>query len=126
VNRHVESRAALRFAIWAPPLAWVIQGLGSIALAAAACGHPQSTGLVRTGLGVLAGSALVATLLAIRAGWVAHRRFSGGVALLGDEAEARSRLLATGGVFLALTLGLGILWAALPIAMLGKLCEAAR
>jgi len=107
-------------------VAWVVQGLGSLILTSIGCRHPEARAEVRGGLAALDVVALAVTLAAIRIAWVAHRRVSGGAPLVGEEAEARSRLLATGGVFLAITLGLGILWATLPIAMLGGLCEAVR
>jgi hypothetical protein len=119
---HASSDSAPRpiglwFGLLAPPIAWIAQGLGSVWVTTQACHHPGDTRLARS---VVMGLALGALAVTLAASSYARRQ-------LGRSAgQPRRKMMAIGGIFLAVTLGLGILWAGLPALLLGKICEATR
>ena len=119
-----SSRAPRPLGLWygllAPPIAWLIQSLGSVWVTTQACHDSRGAGSARWVVIGLALAALAVTLSALAASTLARRRLRHG------EGGPRRDMMALGGIFLAVTLGLGVLCAGLPALLLGKICEATR
>jgi hypothetical protein len=116
----IPGPVGLWYGLLAPPIAWLIQSLGSFWITTQACHESRGAGsarLVVIGLGLVA---LAVTLSALGASTLARRK------LRESTAEPRRDMMALGGIFLAITLGLGVLCGSLPALILGKVCEATR
>jgi len=113
------SSRRLWFGLVASVVAWVSLGCIDILINWRACMHQEDYGIPNPhpGARVLIGvAALVLLLIAIGAGSVSYtnwRRLSTGP-LLGSEAVERSQFVALLGVIVTVTLGVGILWLAIP------------
>jgi hypothetical protein len=124
ISRASPARGPRSVGLWygllAPPIAWSIQGLGSFLVASQACHDTRGSGSARSVVIGLALAALAVTLSALGASTLAYRK------LRKSTGETRRDMMALGGIFLAITLGLGVLCAGLPALILGKVFEAPR
>jgi len=118
-ERAVQPRR-LWFGFAVPAIAWVALGCLDIVITWRACMHQEDFGIpnphpgVRVLFFVLA---LVLLALTVGAGWVSYRNFrdlSGRRDLLGSHAVERREFMAMLGVIISITLGMGMVWLALP------------
>ncbi|MGC2448679.1 MAG: hypothetical protein WA477_13620 [Candidatus Sulfotelmatobacter sp.] len=130
-TRHHISPGRLWFGFAGSAAAWIGLGLADLLITWQAClGQEQyGGGRLEPGFKLLY---LVVTLalliMAIVAGGVSlrnWRKLSGDRHLADAEGRGREEYMALIGVFISLTLGIGIIWLGLPIAMI-ELCVRAR
>jgi hypothetical protein len=112
-------------------LAWIVAGLVDAWLAWVACmGHEAGSGVFTSvGMRVLLGVVTFALLgVAIAGGLISFRnwrRLSESHDFIEAEGRGREQFMALVGVFISVSLGIGIVWFALPIYILG-ICVRAR
>lgn len=112
-------------------VAWVIAGLADAWLAWVACmGHEAGSGVfTSTGMRVLLGVITFGLLAVATAGGMISfrnwRRLSEADDILEAEGRARKQFMALVGVFISVSLGVGIIWFSIPIYILG-ICVRAR
>lgn len=111
--------------------AWVIAGVVDAALAWIACmGHEAGSGVFTSvGMRVLLGVITFGLLAVATAGGMISfrnwRRLSDENEITEAEGRGRKQFMALVGVFISVSLGLGIIWFAIPIYILG-ICVRAR
>lgn len=110
---------------------WTLLGCADVVITWRACTHQEDYGIpvprpeVRILYFALAVALLILTLVA---GWISYRNWrdlSRERELLHSKAVERREFLALGGIIVSITLGMGILWLALPPLFL-DLCWRAR
>jgi hypothetical protein len=112
-------------------LAWIIAGLVDAWLAWVACmGHEADSGVFTSfGMRVLLGVVTFGLLAVATAGGLISfrnwRRLSDSHEFIEAEGRGRKQFMALVGVFISVSLGIGIVWFALPIYILG-ICVRAR
>lgn len=118
-DRTIQPRR-LWFGFAVPAMAWLSLGILDILITWRACMHQEDFGIpnshpaVRVVFFVLA---LVLLALTLGAGAISYRNFrqlSGQRGLLGSHAVERREFMAMLGVIISITLGMGIIWLALP------------
>ncbi len=111
--------------------AWVLAGVVDAALAWIACmGHEAGSGVFTSvGVRVLLGVITFGLLAVATAGGMISfrnwRKLSDESEITEAEGRGRKQFMALVGVFISISLGLGILWFAIPIYILG-ICVRAR
>ncbi len=111
--------------------AWIIAGIVDAWLAWVACmGHEAGSGVFTSvGMRVLLSVITLGLLaMAIVGGWVSFknwRSLSESRDFIEAEGRGRQQFMALIGVFISISLGLGIVWFAIPIYILG-ICVRAR
>jgi hypothetical protein len=112
-------------------LAWIIAGLVDVWLAWIACmGHEAGSGIFTSvGMRVLLGVVTFGLLAIATAGGLISfrnwRRLSESRDFMEAEGRGRKQFMALVGVFISISLGIGIIWFSLPIYILG-ICVRAR
>ena len=125
------SPARLWFGFSAAGLAWLGLGISDVLITWRECIHEEAFGGASTHTGlhtlniviffVLLGIAITAGVMSYR-NW---RRLAGEVKLLHAEGTGSREYLALIGVFISITLGMGMLWLGIPVLIL-SLCERIR
>jgi hypothetical protein len=121
----------LWFGLVASAASWMTLGCLDILITWRACMHQENFGIpsVHPGVRILFGIvALVLLLVTIAAGLTSYRNWralSGRHHVLDAEAVERSEFMALLGVIVSVTLGMGIIWLALPPLFL-DICWRAR
>ena len=111
--------------------AWILAGAVDAALAWIACmGHEAGSGVfTAVGMRVLLGLVTFALLAVATTGglisFLNWRRLSEESEFTEAEGQGRKQFMALVGVFVSISLGLGIIWFAIPIYILG-ICVRAR
>ena len=121
----------LWFGVAASAVAWLSLGVADILLTWAACLHQEQFGGASNHsavwlLAVFTTAVLFAVVLT--SGTVSYRNWkeiSGDTRLEGSEGDGREEFMALLGVFVSFTLGVGVVWLALPLFML-DLCVRTR
>lgn len=112
-------------------VAWIIAGVADAWLAWVACmGHEAGSGVFSAvGLRVLLGVITFGLLAMATAGGLVSfrnwRRLSQSSEFMEAEGRGRQQFMALVGVFISVSLGIGIIWFAIPIYILG-ICVRAR
>ena len=121
----------LWFGFAASAAAWTGLGIADILITWKACLHQEQFGGPSAHPGMRTLSFVITLLLlgtAIAAGTMSYRnwrRLSGEVRLWDAEGQGRQEFMALIGVFMSLTLGIGILWLGLPLLII-ELCVRTR
>ncbi|HLZ42166.1 MAG TPA: hypothetical protein VKQ11_14450 [Candidatus Sulfotelmatobacter sp.] len=124
-------RNRLWFGFSGAAVAWIIAGLADAWLAWVACmGHEVGSGVFTSvGMRVLLGAITFGLLAVATAGGLVSfnnwRRLSQSREFLEAEGRGRQQFMALVGVFISVSLGVGIVWFAIPIYILG-ICVRAR
>lgn len=123
--------AKLWFGFTATAAAWVALGVGDVLITWWACmeNQPLGNGSVRSGISIvyfiatflLIGTAVVAGIMSYR-NW---RQLSAAPSLREAEGRGRPEFMALLGVFVSVTLGIGLIWLTIPLLIL-NLCVRAR
>ncbi len=121
----------LWFGLTATAAAWVLLGMGDVLIAWWACVQDQQLGYgsIRSGAGILyfIATFLLFSLAAI-AGITSYRnwrKLSAAGRLLEAEGRGRREFMALLGVFVSVTLGIGLVWLTVPLLIL-QMCVRAR
>lgn len=130
-EHHHIPRKSLWFGFGAAAVAWGIYGAAWELISAEACkkGNGNLGALSANDVRwVLVGICCVLFSVALYAGYVSFRNWrqlSSGHDLVHDEARLAEHFLAAGGIFISVIFALSIMWAGLPLIMVG-ICVKAR
>lgn len=125
------SPGRLWFGVCAAALAWIGLGIADILITWRACLHQEQFGDASSHPGMLTlniGLFFILLAIAITAGTMSYRnwrRLAGEVIFYRAEANGRREYVALLGVFISVTLGLGIVWLGIPLMIL-SLCVRTR
>ena len=125
------SQIGLWFGFCAAALCWIGLGIADVLITWRECLHLEQFGGASSHPGLLTLNIVIFFALlaiAIGAGIVSYRnwrRLSGGVRLVRAEATGVREYLALIGVFISVTMGMGIIWLGIPLLIL-QLCVRIR